>query len=102
MYLLASWRQAHHTHMNDVTHSGEADDTESTPLVLMGLDGEMSSADIGEGGKLIQAGAATWVNDPGGPIEVFSSLIRHDRMAWSERAAAVHGLTRDEFGSKVR
>lgn len=76
----------------------EAEVSDSTgPWLLVGLDGEMSSADIETGGRLIQAGAAMWAGEPGGPIETFTTLIRHDEMEWSERAAQVHGITRDEL-----
>lgn len=68
-------------------------------MVLFGLDGEMSSAEIKEGGKLIQAGAAVWKDEEGGEIEVYSSLIRQDEMQWSERASQVHGITREEVAA---
>ena len=69
------------------------------PWILIGLDGEMSSADIETGGKLIQAGAAAWKAEPGGELNIFSSLIRQDEMEWNERAAQVHNLTREEIAA---
>ena len=69
------------------------------PWILIGLDGEMSSADIETGGKLIQAGAAAWKAEPGGELNIFSSLIAQDEMEWSERAAQVHNLTREEIAA---
>jgi DNA polymerase III epsilon subunit-like protein len=65
--------------------------------VFIGLDGEMSSADINTGGALIQAGAASL--DPAtGTVEVFSSFIRPpEGYEWSERAAAVHGISEEQL-----
>jgi len=78
------------------TPSGTDPGTDQETWVHIGLDGEMSSAELDDGGRLIQAGAAVWVDGPGGAIETFSSLIRHDDLSWSERAAAVHGITREQ------
>jgi DNA polymerase III epsilon subunit-like protein len=71
--------------------------TDETDWVFIGLDGEMSSADITTGGALIQAGAASL--DPAtNTVEVFSSLIRPpSRYEWSERAAAVHGISEEQL-----
>lgn len=72
---------------------GDADDeTNRHDLIYLGLDGEMSAADISDGGKLIQAGFAAWTGEPGGQLDVFTSLIRHQNMHWCERAAAVHQI----------
>jgi len=71
-------------------------DLEQGPWVLIGLDGEMSSADIVTGGKLIQAGAAAWSGPRGSLVETFTSLIRQVDMEWSDRAAQVHGLSREQ------
>jgi len=71
-------------------------------FTLFGLDGEMSSADLETGGKLIQAGAAAWADEPGGPVDVFTRLIRHDEMEWSERAFMVHGITKEEIAAAPR
>jgi hypothetical protein len=67
----------------------------TSPWVFIGLDGEMSSADLDQGGRLIQVGAAAWSGLPGESTETFSSLIFLDEsMPWSERAAQVHGIPR--------
>lgn len=58
----------------------------------------MSSADIEAGGRLIQAAAAAWVDDPGGAVEVFTTPVRHETMQWGTRAERVHGITREELG----
>lgn len=79
---------------------GETDSQEDWTLV--GLDGEMSSSELHEGGRLIQAGAAAWVDEPGGAVTTFTRLIRHDEMTWSDRAAAVHGISRDELSAAPR
>lgn len=82
----------------DSTHlTSETDD--QTDWALVGLDGEMSSSELNEGGRLIQAGAAAWVDQPGGAVTTFTRLIHHDEMAWSSRAAAVHGISRDELAA---
>lgn len=78
----------------------ETDD--QTIWALVGLDGEMSSSELNEGGRLIQAGAAAWVDQPGGAVTTFTRLIRHDKMVWSDRAAAVHGISRDELSDAPR
>jgi hypothetical protein len=56
----------------------------------------MSSPELVEGGKLIQAGAAAWAGEPGGAVEIFTATIAQPQMQWSERAARVHGLTRED------
>jgi hypothetical protein len=72
-----------------------SDDTADSSWVLIGLDGEMSSADLSSGGRLIQAGFAAWSTQPGGDIETFTSLIRQTEMDWSARAATVHNIARE-------
>lgn len=71
--------------------------TVNTPWVYIGLDGEMSGADLDQGGRLIQVGAASWANRPDA-VETFSSLIFLDQAApWSERAERVHGIARSDL-----
>lgn len=73
-------------------------DTDDSQWVFIGLDGEMSSAELDQGGRLIQVGAAVWSGRPGESTETFSSLIFLDESApWSDRAAQVHGLTRSQL-----
>jgi DNA polymerase III epsilon subunit-like protein len=75
-------------------------DLDTTNWVFIGLDGEMSSADLDQGGRLIQVGAAIWSGQSGGSTETFSSLIFLDEsMPWSERAAQVHGIPRADLAS---
>lgn len=64
-------------------------------LLVIGLDGEMSSAEIGTGGRLIQAGLAARRSD--GTLDVWSSLIHQPTMEWSKRAAAVHNIMRSDL-----
>lgn len=59
--------------------------------LVIGLDGEMSSAELNDGGRLIQAGIA--VRGPRG-LAVTSQLISWPQMAWDPQAAQVHQLTR--------
>ena len=68
-------------------------------VIAIGLDGEMSSGELAEGGRLIQAGFAVRVN---GRIEVFSELIGWDELTWSEEAAAVHGISRAAIDAAPR
>jgi hypothetical protein len=75
---------------------GEGSTDRDGGWLLLGLDGEMSSAELAEGGKLIQVGCAVWTGEPGGNIDTYTSLIRWDEMQWSPRAAQVHGITREE------
>lgn len=73
-------------------------DLDATDWVFIGLDGEMSSADLEQGGRLIQVGAAIWSGQPGSDCETFTSLIFLDEsMPWSERAAQVHGIPRADL-----
>lgn len=67
---------------------------EDEALVLVGLDGEMSAAELEDGGRLIQAGFA--MRTPQG-VEVFEALIAWgDEMLWDPRAALVHGLLEED------
>ena len=68
-------------------------------IVVIGLDGEMSSAELDQGGRLIQAGLAVRVD---GRLEVFSELIGWDELEWSEEAAAVHGIDRADIAAASR
>jgi hypothetical protein len=59
--------------------------------MYIGLDGEMSSSELAEGGKLIQIGISTaeGINR--------SYTMNPGECQWSEEAEAVHGLTREEL-----
>lgn len=69
------------------------------PVLFVGLDCETSSAQLATGGRLIQAGAATWREQPGGPIDIYSSLVSHDTLDWDPAAAAVHNIDYDAMRS---
>ena len=63
--------------------------------LFLGLDGEMSSSELSEGGKLIQIGVATE-----------DGLMRSYTMnpgpcQWSEQAFAVHGITREKLSTSL-
>lgn len=60
-------------------------------LVVLGMDGEMSG-EPEEGGALIQAGFAAVTGEG---TQVFNSVLNPGPMQWVERAAQVHGLSRD-------
>lgn len=79
--------------MNPMARTSAGDPGHTGPLLLIGLDCETSSADLSNGGRLIQAGAAAWSNGPGSTIDVYSSLIRHDTMNWDPAAANVHHIS---------
>ena len=81
--------------MTDRANAGDPGNT--SPWVFLGIDGETSTANVNAGGRLIQAGAAAWSHGPGGPIDIFCSLLNHASPAWDPRAAAVHGITRDQL-----
>lgn len=68
--------------------------------VVIGLDGEMSAADLDRGGALIQAGLA--YVDAVGTTHVRSDLISWDHMTWDERAAQVHNLDRTDVDAAPR
>jgi DNA polymerase III epsilon subunit-like protein len=63
-------------------------------ITYIGLDGEMSSADIKTGGKLIQIGMAKYCD---GEMISIGSLLNPGSMDWSEEAAAVHQFTKKEI-----
>lgn len=69
----------------------------SSPTYV-GLDGEMSAANLDEGGKLIQIGFALWRGHNDDQI-VFTKTINPapEEMLWEEEAAAVHKITREEI-----
>ena len=70
---------------------------EDETLVLVGLDGEMSAAELEDGGRLIQAGFAMRTAQG---VEVFEALIAWgDEMLWDPRAAVVHGIAEDAVRS---
>lgn len=64
---------------------------------FIGLDGEMTSSDLAGGGALIQLGLSAFVD---GEMKSISFGINPywdgDDIDWSEDAAAVHGITREE------
>ena len=66
----------------------------TSDLLIVGCDGEMSSPDLHDGGRLIQAGFAAI--DDTGTTQVFSELISWPDMTWSDRASAVHRLARED------
>lgn len=72
------------------------------PLLLFGLDGEMSAANFEDGGRLIQIGLAAHAT-PDGSIHdtppTFSSLINPGTHHWDPRAAAVHGYSPEEVAA---
>ena len=59
-------------------------------VLFVGIDGEMSSASLADGGKLIQFGVA--VRLPNGEMVSKGWLINPGEMVWSAEAAAVHQL----------
>ena len=70
---------------------------EDETLVLVGLDGEMSAAELEDGGRLIQAGFAMRTAQG---VEVFEATIAWgDEMLWDPRAAVVHGIAEDAVRS---
>ncbi len=56
---------------------------------IIGLDGEMSGADIEKGCGLIQAGFANYTNDG---LNIFSRILNPGEMTWQEKAATVHNI----------
>jgi DNA polymerase III epsilon subunit-like protein len=63
-------------------------------ITYIGLDGEMSSAEIKSGGKLIQIGMAKYCD---GEVASIGSLLNPGVMDWSEEAQAVHEFTRKQI-----
>jgi hypothetical protein len=64
-------------------------------MIYIGLDGEMSSANIDEGSALIQIGFAI-IRDDG--IQSFSSTMNPiGPFYWSEQAFGVHKITKEEI-----
>lgn len=62
-------------------------------ITYIGLDGEMSSADINSGGKLIQIGLAKFDN---GELVSTSELLNPGMMDWQEEAYGVHKIEKWE------
>jgi hypothetical protein len=62
-------------------------------FLFIGLDGEMSSSELSEGGKLIQIGLST---EDGYQI---SMNMNPGECQWSERAFEVHGITLESLQS---
>jgi hypothetical protein len=60
-------------------------------MLFIGIDGEMSTPNLAEGGRLIQIGVA--VRLPDGQIDSQGWLINPGEMTWEARAAAVHGIS---------
>jgi len=63
-------------------------------ITYIGLDGEMSSAEIKSGGRLIQIGMAKYCDRE---VVSIGSLLNPGVMDWSEEAQAVHQFTRKEI-----
>lgn len=61
-------------------------------ITYIGIDGEMSSADIETGGKLIQIGMAKLVDDE---MISIGRLLNPGIMDWSDEAEAVHLFTKE-------
>lgn len=61
-------------------------------ITYIGLDGEMSSADIETGGKLIQIGMAKFVD---GKMESIGRMLNPGSMDWSAEAESVHQFSRE-------
>lgn len=61
-------------------------------ITYIGLDGEMSSADIETGGKLIQIGMAKFVD---GQMTSIGRMLNPGSMDWSEEAESVHQFSRE-------
>lgn len=73
-------------------------------FTLLGLDGEMSGADLEDGCRLIQIGVSAWTAEPGGEVDTFSSLIGYPVDYWTEdtwqaKAESVHGFTREQVAA---
>ena len=60
-------------------------------MLFVGIDGEMSSANLADGGRLVQIGVA--VRLPDGSLDGASWIINPGEMAWDATAAAVHGIS---------
>lgn len=69
-------------------------------LLVFGLDGEMTEANIADGGRMFQIGIAAHTGadgEPAGIPDTFSALFCPGRVyAWSPRAEGVHGYTQEE------
>lgn len=67
--------------------------------LFFGLDGEMSAADLPEGGRLIQIGIAAHTLTDGTTLtagsEAFSMMMNPGEMYWEPVAAGVHGIPRE-------
>lgn len=95
------------THIPAVAPLDVVDLGKSDEFLLIGLDGEMSAAELCEGGALIQAGLAIRTQQG---VDVFCEMINPQMpwsetpstpgtLWWSESAAAVHGLTKEQIAS---
>lgn len=66
-------------------------------VMFVGVDGEMSSSELANGGKLIQIGFTVQKGDS---FETFCSTINPETvMDWQPVAAAVHGISLEEVKS---
>ena len=74
--------------------SGVASYRKKSVITYIGLDGEMSSADIDSGGKLIQIGMAKYVD---GKMQSIGYLLNPGVMDWSEEAESVHKFTKAQI-----
>lgn len=69
---------------------------------FFGLDGEMSSADLSEGGRLIQIGVAAHTTSDGSEAlnpEFFGAILSPGPNTWSLIAEGVHGFTEAEIAA---
>lgn len=64
--------------------------TPAEKIIFIGLDGETSSLQLENGGRLIQAGVALNID---GNFKVFNEYISWPQgMEWDQKAEAVHGI----------
>lgn len=64
-------------------------------FTYVGLDGEMSSSELEQGGRLIQIGLAL------ADGSAYSAMINPGEMLWDEEAVAVPGISRSDLPSYV-
>lgn len=67
---------------------------------FFGVDGEMTTAELESGGRLIQIGVTADVDPQGNPLEgsfAYTAFFNPgEDFAWSDRAEAVHGFTKNQ------
>ena len=72
--------------------------TLSGNYIVVGLDGEMSSANLAKGGRLIQAGFSVLIK---GKVEIFSQLLNPGPMEWDINAQKIHGFSQTQIESAL-